>query len=143
MAGRRDQFRDGELATPQMAAKSLNRTLMDIYFRLEALERRRTADSLIVSSSTTTPSTTNPYIHVEAFTTGATVEGSFPRTFSCSAQPTAVKVGKAVNVTDGTALFYEAVAIDWSWAAGVFSIRYLSGLDVTTSYQVTLEIAHA
>ncbi len=122
-----------DLDAPDKAARTLNPVLLDIYLRLEALETRARAPT----------STGVVDLHVETFTTAAAVENSFPRTFPYASSPTSVKVGKPANNTAPTTLFYEAVAVDWSWASGVFTIKYITGLDALTSYSITLEIAHA
>lgn len=145
MAGRRDQLRAEDLATPAIAARSLGATLLDIYLRLEALERAAstTAQTLAQAVTSISVAASKTATYVLNFTTGADVAGSFPLTFPFGWKPTGQKVINAVNNTSGAALFYDAVAAqNCSWLAGVFTVGFITGLVESTSYTVTLEISY-
>ncbi len=130
MAGVRRQLRAKELADP----KEVNDTLLGIYLRLEALER---------ASDTLTSSMPEIEFASIDFTTGAELETVYPLTVvvSRSFTPRSVRRAHISNLTAPAALFYEAVDIpNWSYAWGVLTIPYVTGLSVLTSYRLVIEM---
>lgn len=79
-------------------------------------------------------------IRVVQFATGGTVTDSFPKFVSCPFEPVGVKVVRARNLTDPTAVFLECAVPDWQSQPGGISIRYISGLSSDTNYSITLEL---
>ncbi len=77
------------------------------------------------------------------FTTAATVEATFPMYLTMSAgmppNPKGVWVAYAKNRTNTSTLFYSPPTVDWEPVGdGRIRIKYLSGLDASTKYQVGL-----
>ena len=105
-------------------ADAFNNILNKIYQRIEALEALEPGEVNV------------------SFTTGGTVEETFPIPCACPvAKPTRVKTGAVRNLTNPTDIFYEASHPDWSFANGVIWLNYVGGLTVNTRYLLTLEVS--
>ncbi len=68
------------------------------------------------------------------------VEDTFPMFVKFDQPPKGLVVIWPQNLTTPTALFYEPVAIDFVRRAGGINIRYISGLDVSSRYKITVEV---
>lgn len=145
-AHRRDQFRAADFSTPATAAGALNDVLMELYFRIEALERRQNGSDTYIASATSSTTTTGTIIPwTWTFSTDATaVENTFPSYFVFGAPPQGISVVKTVDNTSG-ATFYEGVTIqNWAWSLATLpprvTVGFVTGLDVAKSYTLTMAI---
>lgn len=76
------------------------------------------------------------------FLTGAGGYTLNQATFARASAPSGIKVVKVLNSTDPTAPQYETVSCnDFSWLAGVVTLRWITGLAENTSYTLTLEVS--
>ena len=79
-----------------------------------------------------------------AFTTAAVVSDTFPIDVSFSKfMPRGVQVVKVVNVLAPTTIHASVVWVDWELLEGGFRVKYITGLDASTQYRITLEVASA
>ncbi len=89
----------------------------------------------------------DPDLLVVTFTTAADppgIETGFPLVVSMGSalQPQGVKVVRAENLTSPTTLFYEAVtAPAFTYSGSNLSIPFITGLEPSTQYRLTLELA--
>jgi len=80
-------------------------------------------------------------VRLKTFTTHATaIESGFPITVALpdGFVPTAVWVVKVANNTDPADLFEEPVGVQWTAAALLLTIQFLTGLSPATNYTITL-----
>ncbi len=129
MIGQRTQLRAGDLGTPEAVANAINGVLRDLYLRVEALEG---AMPDVVSYTFTTHPT-------DAFL-------GFPMKFSLpeNSTPAGISIRRAENLTDPTAVFVDALAVqDFSISGSTMSIRFIPGLKEATTYRLTIEVKHA
>ncbi len=74
---------------------------------------------------------------------GEGVETNFPMFVSLATRPRGVHFIRPVNVDSPTTLFYEQPGVDFAFADGGILIRYISGLNVSTRYSLTMELVYA
>lgn len=79
------------------------------------------------------------------WTTGATLEAGYPAIAATGlSRVEGVHVVRVVDVAAPDALRYEAVQVaQWSASGGQLAIGYLTGLEVSTRYLITLEVLGA
>ena len=118
MAGVRKQLRRGDLDGVEV----LNDTLKDLYLRIETLEARLLP---IIS---------------QKFKTKDPIESSFPLTFASPVNNPAFVHVRIQNVSIPRARIIEATGADWAYSRGSIVINYISGLEVGTTYQMTVEV---
>ena len=79
------------------------------------------------------------------WTTGATLEAGYPASVATGlSRVDGVQVVRVQDVADPAALRYEAVQVaQWSSSGGQLAIDYLTGLEVSKRYLITLEVLGA
>lgn len=78
------------------------------------------------------------------FTTAAVVANTFPIDVPFSKFiPRGVQVVKVVDVLAPTTIHSSGVWVDWEPLEGGFRVKYITGLNVSTQYRLTLEVASA
>lgn len=78
------------------------------------------------------------------FTTAALVSDTFPIVVPFSKfRPLGVQVVKVVDVLNPTTVHSSSVWCDWEPVAGGFKVKYISGLNFSTLYSLTLEVTGA
>ena len=79
-----------------------------------------------------------------SFTTAALVSDTFPITVPFSKfRPLGVRVVKVVDVLNPTTIHSTAVWCDWEPVSGGFKVKYITGLNFSTLYSLTLEVIGA
>ncbi len=89
---------------------------------------------LVYLTKTLTPSETSPGVRaIETVGTGLKF-----------VPPIGVEVVRAENLTNASALFYEHVSVPgWTWAAGILTLPFITGLDIAVEYRLTLRVSYA
>lgn len=78
------------------------------------------------------------------FTTGAALTDGYPLSVRVDADPIGLSVIKVVDVLNPEVTRYDPVcATAWTAGGGLISIKYFSGLSVSTRYLITLEVISA
>jgi hypothetical protein len=76
-----------------------------------------------------------------SFTTASVVANTFPLNVPFSKfRPTGIQVVKVVDVLNPTTIHSSGVWVDWELIDGGFRVKYITGLNVSTLYRLTLEV---
>ena len=76
-----------------------------------------------------------------SFTTAAVVANTFPLNIPFSKfRPTGIQVVKVIDVLNPSTTHSSGVWIDWELIDGGFKVKYITGLNSSTLYKLTLEV---
>lgn len=113
--------------------------------RVSDPELQRAIDSILTPLKSAIRYLQNRVLVTTRFTTGATLELNYPVTIEVPlASIAGVSVVKVEDISNPRAVRYESVdAAAWTSDGGTLTINFFTGLEVGTSYNITLEVFSA